>query len=236
MQVLVKAASSLVGDSLSTHEKDRQSVAAFKHVLQDMATRLSESSEGRPLIVMIDELDRCRPSYAVQLLEVAKHLFTVDHIVFVLAVNRSELAHSVKALYGGDFDADGYLRRFFDADFRLPHPERGKFIDQLISSTGIRDYLHQMQLETVVTKELPRVFFRAPDLSLRTIAQAIHRLRLVLASLPRGRHPLADAVVVALIVRTIDADLYDRFFLRGELTDAQVADRIFNRGSRRHSE
>ena len=52
------------------------------------------------LVIVIDELDRCRPSYAVELLEAAKHIFAVDHVVFVLAVNRSELAHSVRALYG----------------------------------------------------------------------------------------------------------------------------------------
>ena len=40
------------------------------------------------------------------MLELAKHLFAVDHVVFALAVNRSELAHSVKVLYGQDFDAD----------------------------------------------------------------------------------------------------------------------------------
>ena len=75
-------------------------------------------------MVMINELDRCRPSYAVELLEVAKHLFSADRIVFVLAVNCDQLAHSVTALYGNDFDAEGYLRRFFDVDFQLPEPDR----------------------------------------------------------------------------------------------------------------
>ena len=49
---------------------------------------------------MVDELDRCRPSYAVELPEVVKHLFTVDGVVFVIAVNRAELTHSIRALYG----------------------------------------------------------------------------------------------------------------------------------------
>ena len=95
---------------------------------------LGEKSEGdRPLVVVIDELDRCRPSYAAELLEVAKHLFTVDHIVFVLAVNRSELAHSIRALYGSEFDAQGYLRRFFDVDFQLPDSARKPFIEESLS-------------------------------------------------------------------------------------------------------
>ena len=86
---------------LSEYQESQKSVEAFRRVLQDMAKELS-AQKAHPLIVMIDELDRCRPSYAVELFEIAKHLFSVDHIVFVLAVNRSELAHSIKALYGSD--------------------------------------------------------------------------------------------------------------------------------------
>ena len=226
---LGQVTASILKDSLSAHEENQRSVETFRRALGEMAEKLSESVGDRPLIIMIDELDRCRPSCAVQLLEVAKHLFSVDRIIFVLAINRLELAHSVRALYGSGFDAEGYLRRFFDADFRLPHPDRNAFVDQLLASTGIRDYFEQMQLETAITRELPEVFFRASDLSLRSVAQAIHRLRLALASLPKGHCTLADAIVVALIVRTIDADLYDRFFIRAELSDAEVVDRICNR-------
>lgn len=82
---------------------------------------------------MIDELDRCRPSYAVELLEIAKHIFAADRIVFVLAINRDQLAHAVKALYGIEFDAEAYLRRFFDLDFHLPVPELDDFITKLFA-------------------------------------------------------------------------------------------------------
>ena len=97
---------------LDAHQKAQESIGKFKEALQDMTTELAKQ-KSHPLIVVIDELDRCRPLYAVELLEVAKHLFSVDKIVFVLAVNRAELAHSIKALYGNDFDAEGYLGRFF---------------------------------------------------------------------------------------------------------------------------
>ena len=109
---IAEDAATFVKERLSRHSEARMSIETFRQVLQDMAASLSEVNEGRPLMVMIDELDRCRPSYAVELLEVAKHLFSVDRIVFVLAVNCDQLAHSVKALYGNDFDAEGYLRRF----------------------------------------------------------------------------------------------------------------------------
>ena len=93
---------------LDSYLEARKSFGAFKKSLGELAAELARINSGLPLVVVIDELDRCRPSYAVELLETAKHLFTVDRVVFVLALNRSELAHSVRAVYGGGFDAQGY--------------------------------------------------------------------------------------------------------------------------------
>ena len=218
---------------LSEYQEAQKSVNTFRSVLQDMAGALSEARGNRPLIVVIDELDRCRPSYAVELLEVAKHLFMVDHIVFVLAVNRSELGHSIKALYGSGFDAEGYLRRFFDVDFRLPEPKRDAFIIAMLDAIQINDYFIRTKDRSAVApvsavRAWLQGFFGAPDLSLRRIAQAIHRLGLVFASLRSDRTSLVSATVVALIVRTIDSDLYHRF-VRGEVSDLEVSDMVFDR-------
>ena len=206
-------------------------IKEFKDVLQDLAVALSESHENRPLIVVIDELDRCRPSYAVELLEVVKHLFGVDRIVFVLAINRSELAHSVRALYGSGFDADNYLRRFFDVDFQLPEPERKAFIDSMIEAINIKEYFERTLDENVYAKALPdllQAFFSDPDLNLRTIAQAIHRLGLVFASLRSDQRSFIPMAVVLLIIRTIDSDLYYKL-IRGEITDSEVVKTVFDR-------
>lgn len=230
---LGQALASAAEKRLSDYQKAQKSIKKFRGVLQDMAGTVSKSRGDQPLIVVIDELDRCRPSYAVELLEVAKHLFSVDHIVFVLAVNRSELAHSIKALYGGDFDAVGYFRRFFDVDFRLPDPERRVFIIAMLHATRIDDYLgrtndRRAQDEFKAVRNLLKEFFSSPDLSLRRISQAIYRLGLVFASLRRDHRPFAVTAVVALIVRTIDLDLYHRF-VRGEVSDLEVVEKVFAR-------
>ena len=218
-------------DRLSEYLQAQKSVEDFRHILQKMAETLSESSDSRPLVVFIDELDRCRPSYATELLEMAKHLFTVDHIVFVLGVNRSELAHSIKALYGSSFDADGYLRRFFDVDFRLPDPRRDKFLDVLLHSMQINDYFSDNTIGQTAKKKveyyLLRDFFSAPELSLRRIAQSIHRLGLVFASLGDQPPSFAMTAVVALVLRTIDAELYHQF-RRREISDLDVIDKVFD--------
>lgn len=230
-----------VGNILASHASDRlvryeaaqKSIDKFKEVLQKAANGLSQSTGDKPLILMIDELDRCRPTYAVQLLEVAKHLFSVHRVVFVLAINRSELAHSVRALYGHGFNADGYLRRFFDADFRLPVPERKAFIEALLHSMQIGIHLQRTQDQEAqgdaqTVRELLTAFFGASEISLREIAQAIHRLGLVFASLRADQMWFFKTTSVALILRTLDSNLYHRF-VHGDASDLEVVENIFRR-------
>ena len=210
--------SSLAETKLAKYREAQESIGEFRTELGKMAQALIESSTQQRLIVMIDELDRCRPSYAVELLEVAKHLFEVDHIVFVLGISRTQLAHSIRALYGNGFDADGYLRRFVDVDFVLPEPDRDKLIRTLLDDIEIPDGAY----------EVVQLFFGLPRLSIRHISQAIHRLRVVIASTPSEDDLLMCAAVAALVLRTIDADLYWNL-VRGGATDKEVVDSTFER-------
>ena len=210
-----KVLSSFAETKITKYQEAQSSITEFRAKLGQMAEALVESGGQRNLIVMIDELDRCRPSYAVELLEVAKHLFEVEHIVFALAVNRTQLSHSIKALYGGDFDAGGYLRRFFDVDFTLPDPDRSRFIMALLEGMQIED----------PARDVLQAFFSLPSVSLRQIGQSVHRLRLVMASLPRNSDRRVMAAVVALVIRTLDVDVY-RQFLKGAVSDQDVVDRI----------
>ena len=75
---------------------------------------------GERLVVFIDELDRCKPSYAVKLLEEIKHYLCDDRLTFVFSVNLEELQHTIKHYYGESFDACRYLDRFFDLRISLP--------------------------------------------------------------------------------------------------------------------
>ena len=224
-------------DSIKRYKAAKQSVKEFKEALRCMAEKSKEATK-RPLIVMIDELDRCRPTYAIELLEVAKHLFSVDHIVFVLAINRSELAHSIQAIYGDRFDADGYLRRFFDISFQLPDPDRGAFIDAMFVSIGLDSYSQRTQdpnaqRHAEAVQSMARTFFGATDLSIRRISQALHRLGLVYASLRTDQKSFTIAAMAALILRTIAPHIYHRL-ARGEMSDADVIDNLFDRPSLQH--
>ena len=226
-----KILTSYAEDRLKAHVEERESLENFREILQETAHTLAHSNDGLPLVIVIDELDRCRPSYAVELLEVAKHIFSVDHIVFVLAVNRSELAHSVCALYGNSFDGPDYLKRFFDLDFRLPDPERKQFIESALSAIEIDEYFNRTRDNVSddvqrYMREMLLHFLGTPSLSIRTIGQTIHRMGLILASLRSDHRVFGLATVVTLIIRSLDLDLYHRF-IRGEASDEEIVNRIF---------
>ena len=226
-------ADSFVEDRISAYREARKSVEEFTGVLENMARVVSRGREHPLLVVMIDELDRCRPTYAVELLEVAKHLFSVNGVVFVIAVNRVELAHSVQALYGSGFDAKGYLGRFFDVYFRLPAPDRSHFIKQTIRVVGVRSYLSRTPdgsgaRELSTLESMLESFFAEPVVSLRTAARAIHHLGVVYAALADKRLVLGNTTAVLVILRTLDRDMYYRF-VDGRACDAEVVDGVVER-------
>ncbi|NOE28279.1 P-loop NTPase fold protein [Ruegeria sp. HKCCD6157] len=90
----------------------RAAMAAFRQALIDLTEPNNDGYPTRKLIVVIDELDRCRPDFSLCLLEVTKHFFSVDGVHFVLGVNLSELQNSVRARYSENSDAEKYLQKF----------------------------------------------------------------------------------------------------------------------------
>jgi len=81
-----------------------------------------------PLFVMIDELDRCRPSYVIELLENIKHLFGVPGVVFLLAIDQEQVLSVIQHTFGlcdtnGRDIRQNYLRKFIDVFWRLPKPD-----------------------------------------------------------------------------------------------------------------
>ena len=99
--------------------KEHNRRAAMNQVRHNL-TQMVNAAESPGLIVVVDELDRCRPDFALGLLETIKHFFSVPKVHFVLGVNLSALEHSVRSRYGSRFDAREYLQRFYSVSFGLP--------------------------------------------------------------------------------------------------------------------
>jgi hypothetical protein len=71
-------------------------------------------------IILVDEIDRCKPQFAINLLEILKHFFNAKNTVFILALDKAVLAEHVRHYHGYDIDGMNYLSRFFDQTFQLP--------------------------------------------------------------------------------------------------------------------
>nr|WP_303832694.1 P-loop NTPase fold protein [Snodgrassella alvi] len=130
----------LAKDQIEKYEKSKQVLLEFKQALSRLAECYSSNEEKKPLVIFIDELDRCRPDFAIEVLEKAKHLFNVDNIIFVLATDKTQLGHSIRAVYGQGLDVNSYLRRFIDFDYLLPLSNR-KYITHLINKFSLGKYL-----------------------------------------------------------------------------------------------
>ena len=95
---------------LADYLEKRAAKEELKQHLANLATE-GRGDTDQPLLFIIDELDRCRPTFAIELLERVKHIFDVPNIAFVFGINRDELVKSLESVYGG-IDAGTYLRRF----------------------------------------------------------------------------------------------------------------------------
>lgn len=112
------------------------SKAVEEHVKEFLDELFKE--RGNRLNIFVDELDRCKPSYAVKVLERIKHYFSNDRITFVFSINTSELQHTIRKHYGNDFNADRYLDRFFDWRLSLPPANMNKYFQQIGFNSGDR--------------------------------------------------------------------------------------------------
>ncbi len=112
-------------------EEIKKSKEADQVLNQLFDTLLEKQPVDTRIVFFIDELDRCCPNFAVRLLERIKHYFLHEKIIFVLSVNMSELQHTVKRHYGNDFNADKYLRRFFDFTIPLPPADMRKYYETI---------------------------------------------------------------------------------------------------------
>lgn len=130
-------------EQIENYDKQKAGIERFRTDLLDFVSEIKEKNEQHaPLIIFIDELDRCRPTYSVELLECAKHIFNVPGIVFVLSIDKPQLLASINALYGNNFDSKGYLKRFIDFDFLLPEVRNDSFCKHLFNKFGIEDYFY----------------------------------------------------------------------------------------------
>lgn len=116
----------------------------YKKLLNDFKTALrSEAIIGesyKPKVIIVDELDRCRPNFSIEVLEAIKHIFDIENIIFVFFINKTQLEKSVHNMYGEIEKSESYLKKFFDLEFNLPKIQFTEFINQFYKEHANTDY------------------------------------------------------------------------------------------------
>ena len=121
--------SDIFENEVNEYSNKKKGIQDFRESLSEY---ISSVSEDKPLIFIVDELDRCRPNYAVSILEQIKHFFTVQNIVFILSIDKTQLGSAIKGVYGSEsIDSTEYLRRFIDIEYSIPYPAEDIFYKYL---------------------------------------------------------------------------------------------------------
>ena len=132
-----KSGQALMEERIATFRSGQNAISSLRASLVDLVSALPVSGRNAPIVIIIDELDRCRPTYAVKLLEETKHLFDIEGIVFILGMNSDQLMHSVAGAYGPGFEGGAYLRRFINREYKLSYPDTEPLIRHLLNEYGV---------------------------------------------------------------------------------------------------
>ena len=228
-------------DIQSTNQKtvdeylaERKKLDSVRNHLGELA-RESNISTGFPLVFIVDELDRCRPTFAIEVLERVKHLFDAPNIVFVFGVNKEVLGKSIESVYG-DIDAEDYLRRFFDIPLNLPPASASAYCRFLLKHTDLDTAMKKMEVVAhpdpkarepwrAATRRIFSELVGYMHFSLREVEHAIRLLRFAIkariSSSREGARDEAWSISLLILLKMKKPAIYADF-VGGKLQCAEV--------------
>ena len=219
-------------DLLQEYLDQRETKDRLKAELTKLSAAVAEET-GHPLVFIIDELDRCRPTFAIELLERVKHIFDVPDMAFAFGINRDELCKALESIYGG-IDTTVYLRRFFDMEFMLPEVDAEKFCRSLMNRFHFEEFfcsLSKSSKTNVHANEFHSLSQTFPvlcdhlGLSLRDIDYCVRLIALVGKNLEE-RHFMYPGLLSLLIPLKLKNPTLYRHFIRGECRASAVMDYV----------
>ena len=203
------------------YAKQRESLDDFRVALSEYVESVRQE---KPVIFIIDELDRCNPNYAVKTLERIKHLFSVKNVVFVLAIDMQQFCHSIRGYYGSEkIDADDYLRRFIDIQYPLPIGNIDKLIPSVLQKFDITESILKKNRSSYnsldLFEEYVKMLYQLKSMSIRQLEKWLLHTRLVLCS--TKRHISPETILFLVYLRLFESDFY-RHFVLSEIDDQEL--------------
>ncbi len=208
------AAQNTIEQLFKAISQSKNNLNELKEYLTALPDNMKDEYKGKPIIFIIDELDRCKPTYAIKILEIIKHLFSVPNIVFVLVANSEQLCQSIKHEYGNDIDSYNYLHKFIHLRMTLPKKNNG--IDNSIYTNHCIDRLKFTSEYIDDIKYISDQFSIPIQLSFREIERYQLTLKIMLTLLndDSKNHPLKQTNVIAIIYIVIIKKKFPNIYIK----------------------
>ncbi len=210
---LSKGVSDLIGDfieeRLSSHSKDVELIQSFRELLSSIPSNL-EDNDNKPLVIIIDELDRCKPTFAVEVLEKIKHLFSVKNVVFLLVLHKTQLEESIRSVYGKNIDAHTYLQKFVSLEARIPKKIEDHYANDLRKYSSKLLELHELETwgdhrDIIDCIEPLANHF---NLSLRQLEKVFTNLSILYGSSSEYQLRIVSIIVFLSVVKVVNSQLF----------------------------
>ena len=217
---------------LKSYANRKDNIQLFKESLEKF---VKQTDPNKPVVFILDELDRCRPNYAVRVLEQIKHLFSVQGIVFILSIDKVQLGHAVRGVYGSDqIDADEYLRRFIDIEYTIPAPNQKNYSEYLFDYYDFASFfkVHERnQYNTDISEyrafiDFSIYLFQVHNIGLRGQNKLMAKARLVMRSF-EDCYSFPQVILILLFARQYKSQLYMDIVSR-RITQANLVDKLEN--------
>jgi nucleoside-triphosphatase THEP1 len=228
-----KASTEILEEEIKEYADKKKTIIEFRKELEKF---VQQADNTKPLIFIVDELDRCRPNYSVVVLEQIKHFFSVSGIVFVLSIDKNHLASAVKGFYGSEqIDSNEYLRRFIDLEYSIPKPSTKDFIKYLFEYYSFKDFfssLERMQFrefhnDSENFTSMADFLLTKSNATLRQQERIFALTRLVLCSFKINEYTFPHLLFLLIYLKIIRVDLFQQIE-KGELTLQELSDSIGN--------
>ncbi len=203
--------SKFIEERINLHKEETQTIKTFRRTLEEFAKDIYINSE-KPLVIIIDELDRCKPPYAIEIIEKIKHIFSVKKIVFLLVMHKNQLEGAIKSVYGAEIDATTYLQKFININCTLPkNKDIGYSNDYTKYCTKLVE-LHELDIDNEKKKLIDSISLLAFhfDLSLRQLEKVFTNIAIFYAAASQNFLGLTPIISLLAVVRVINYNLYSK--------------------------
>jgi hypothetical protein len=210
----------LINKAFKDIENSKKTRKQFTEELKYTVKKILDEKRKDKFIIIIDELDRCKPTFAIELLENIKHLFEIKEIVFFIAIDKMQLAESIKSVYGSGFDSFTYLHRFVDLEIHLPKANLFKHFKKILTDRFDLE-VYSDELEGYLKKSI--ILF---DLTLRDFERILSETLLILI-MNAGKYNIhIDICILLLILRYKEPDVYDIIFENRNVKYHEIQEKI----------